>query len=108
MKNEECCDQGTCCDTEKQECPSGIGKEDCCPVEKAKDLWLGSFYAAMKEAQADILKEKIKKAWGANMDKAADAVLEAAGICWSTTLAQAEAKQKLSEALAKIYREGKK
>ena len=54
------------------------------------------------------MKEKTKKAWGANLEKAADAALESAGVCWTTTLAQAEAKQKLSEALAKIYREGKK
>ncbi len=42
------------------------------------------------------------------MEKAADAVLEAAGVCWTTTLAQAEAKQKLMENLSKIFREGKK
>ena len=107
MKNDECCGQESC-DTEKSECPAGMDREDCCPVEKKKDVWMEAFFCTMQGVKNDIQKEKIKKAWGANMEKAADAVLEAAGVCWTTTLAQAEAKQKLMENLSKIFREGKK
>ena len=62
----------------------------------------------MKQAQVDLLKTKIQKAWGAKMDKAADVVIEAMGVQWQSMLAQANAKSQLRERLAGIWKEGQK
>ena len=61
----------------------------------------------MKQAQADLLKAKIQKAWGSKMDKAADAVIEAMGVQWQSMLAQAGAKAELKDKLAALWQEGR-
>jgi len=71
-------------------------------------MWGASFFQAMKSAQVDILKEKIRKAWGAKMDKAADAVLESMGVHWQSMLAQAKAKDELRQRLQGLWQEGQK
>jgi hypothetical protein len=70
-------------------------------------MWYGAFFQAMKEVQVDLLKAKIQKAWGPKMDKAADAVLEAAGVKWQSMLAEAKAKTELREKLSRLWQEGK-
>ena len=66
------------CSTEPQSCSDNHDHtEECCPtqsaeacpIEQAADLWKSSFHQAMREAHVEILKEKIKKAWGAKLDK---------------------------------------
>jgi len=71
-------------------------------------MWSCSFFRAMKEAQVDVLKAKIQKAWGAKMEKAADAILEAMGVQWQSMLAQAGAKANLRERLQGLWQEGQK
>jgi len=71
-------------------------------------MWSGSFFQAMKGVQTDILKEKLKKAWGAKMEKAADAVIEAMGVQWQSMLAQTNAKEQLRERLRRLWQEGQK
>jgi len=61
----------------------------------------------MKAAQVDLLKAKIQKAWGAKMDKAADAVIEAMGVQWQSMLAQAGAKAQLQQRLQGLWQEGR-
>ena len=63
---------------------------------------------AMKQVHVDVLKAKIQKAWGAKMEKAADAVLEAMGVQWQSMLAQSSAKAELRERLHGLWQEGKK
>ncbi len=53
MKNDECCGQESC-DTEKSECPAGMDREDCCPVEKKKDVWMEAFFCTMQGVKNDI------------------------------------------------------
>ncbi len=89
-------------------CPCG---SDCCggdPIECATGMWTCGFFQAMKEVQVDLLKAKIQKAWGAKMDKAADAVIEAMGAQWQSMLAQAQAKSGLRERLRNLWEEGRK
>ena len=78
------------------------------PIECGMGMWTGAFFQAMKDAQVDLLKAKIQKAWGAKMDKAADAILEAMGTQWQTMLAQAQAKADVRERLRRIWQEGQK
>ena len=80
----------------------------CCPIEKATALWKSSFCQALKEVKVEILKEKIKKAWGAKLDKSADAVLEAAEAQWNAALTKGKADLDLKEKIARIVTEGKK
>ncbi len=61
-------------------------------------MWVGSAREAIREAQVDILKAKILKAWGPQMEQTADAVLETFGAVWASKIADvraAEAKEAL-------------
>ncbi len=88
-----------CCAVQKsiQEAP--------CPVENSVDMWNASFFQAMKQAQVEILKEKINKNWGPIMDKEGDAIVEAMGTHWGSILAQAKAKCDLKENFKGIFEE---
>ncbi len=98
------CDQKNveCCPVEK----SALSCE--CPIEQSTELWTRSFFAAMREAQIDVLKEKIRKAWGPVMDKVADATVEAMGAHWQATLSQGKAQYDLRQNIQKIFESGKK
>ena len=90
---------------ENQSCATA---KPCCPVEKSVEKWGGAFCDAMHQVQVDILKEKIRKAWGPQLDKAGDAVVEAMGVQWQTTLTQAKARVDLKEAIKGIFFGAKK
>ena len=96
---------GSECD---EECCSACGG-DCGgdPMECAAQMWHASFFQAMKQLQVETLKAKMQKAWGAKMDKAADAVLEAMGVKWQSMLAECKAKEDLREKLSRLWQEGK-
>ncbi len=108
----QCETTGNCESTPKSsceatsQCPCGTncGGD---PVACSMGLWAGSFFEAMKAAQVEILKTKIQKAWGAKMDKAADAVLEAMSVKWQSMMAGSQAKAGLRAKLQSIYSEGK-
>ena len=78
-------------------------QETCCPVEKSIEMWSASFCAAMQETQKEILKEKIRKAWGPVMDKVGDAVVQAMGTQWHSMLAQAKAHVDLRDNVRKVF-----
>jgi hypothetical protein len=54
------------------------------------------------------LKAKILKAWGPQMEKTADAVIEAMGIQWQAMTAQGNAKAQLKQKILTIFSESKK
>jgi hypothetical protein len=91
-----------CCPVEKSL------QSSCCPVESAQELWNKAFFRAMHEAHTDILKEKIRKAWGPQLDKIADATVEAMGVAWHSMLTQAKAQEGLRDAIQKAYESGAK
>jgi len=95
------------------DCESKEGSAACCPVEKSVcadvntvdcslDLWRSSFFSAMKGAQTDLLKEKIRKEWGPMLDQQADAVLRAMGTHWRSMVEQCKAKEDLRTTFQKI------
>ena len=102
------------CETESECCPSKsacpCGTPGCSgdPMDCATGMWSCAFFQAMKAVQVDLLKAKIQKAWGAKMDKAADAVLEAMGVQWQAMLAQTKAKAQLRARLSELWQEGQK
>lgn len=89
-------------------CPCGTSGCSGDPVDCAAGMWTCSFFQAMKDVQVDLLKAKIQKAWGAKMDKAADAVLEAMGVQWQSMLAKAQAQAEVRERLRSLWTEGSK
>ena len=115
-----CSTSGGSCETEASACSSERceSSSSCCkacgtscggdPIACATAMWGQSFFQAMKAAQVEILKAKLQKAWGAKMEKAADAVVEAMGVHWQSMLAQANAKVELRERLRDLWEEGKK
>ena len=110
----ECEKNATECQTHGSGCEGGqTSCQPClppvsCPVEKSAGMWTGAFFQAMRETQTEILKEKIRKAWGAQMEKVGDAVVESMGIQWQSMLAQAKAHGDLRDQIRKIYQSGQK
>jgi len=113
----KCCDtqcesESRCCDS--QPCGEQSCEQSCegkCPVETMAGMWKGSFFQAMREAQVEILKTKIQKAWGPTMEQAADALLEAMGTVWQAKIAGVKAaeaecgfKEKLAELMTSAER----
>lgn len=92
----------------ESECKTGGSSLDCCPIEKAAQKWSGSFCQALSEVQVEILKQKIKKAWGTEMEKVGDAVLESMGAQWQAILSQAKAHVDLRENIKKAFLSGQK
>ncbi|MBI4004115.1 MAG: hypothetical protein HY353_03755 [Candidatus Omnitrophica bacterium] len=88
-------------------CPCGTSGCSGDPMDCAIGMWTCSFFEAMKQAQVELLKPKIQKAWGSKMDKAAEAVLEAMGVQWQSMVAQGQAKAELKEKLAALWKESR-
>ncbi len=87
------------------ECKTGANVS-CCPVEMAAQKWSDSFCQAMTEVQMEILKQKIKKSWGTEMEKIGDAVVEALGTEWQAMLSKAKAHVDLRENIKKVFLSG--
>ena len=81
---------------------------DCCFVDHAVNMWTCAGHQAWKEVHVDLLKAKIMKAWGPQMEKTADAVIEAMGIQWQAMMAQGNAKADLKQKITSILSESKK
>jgi hypothetical protein len=100
------CDKNTpCCptNTDKGEGKAQAPAQTCCPVETIADRWSESFCQAMKETQVEILKAKIKKAWGADMEKVGDAVIESMNAQWESMMTKAKAHVSLRENIKKVF-----
>jgi beta-phosphoglucomutase-like phosphatase (HAD superfamily) len=77
--------------------------------------WQRAFERAAHEVQVEILKERIRKAWGKSLDSIADSVIELMMKDWEATQGRekaAERKEKAWEALvekiAAAYNKGPK
>jgi hypothetical protein len=99
-----CSDERASCGHSQCETKKGT----CCPVDHAVDMWTCAGHQAWKEVHVDLLKAKILKAWGPQMEKTADAVIEAMGIEWKAIMTQSKAKTDLKQTIASIFTENKK
>jgi hypothetical protein len=108
----QCASGGKCgCTAEHASCGHEAcesRKAACCQVDHAIDTWTCAGHQAWKEVHVDIMKAKILKAWGPQMERTADAVIEAMGIQWQAMAAQGSAKAELKTKIAAILSEGKK
>lgn len=96
------CEKTGTCSTSEPECKTPAA-QDCCPVEMAAQKWSASFCQAMTEVQVEILKAKIKKGWGTEMEKVGDAVIESMGAQWQAMLSKAKAHVDLRENIKKVF-----
>jgi hypothetical protein len=104
-----CSTETGCCETEAKGsecCP--VQNPNACPTELAAGLWKKAFYEAMFAAHVDVLKDKIRKGWGARLDKTADAVLESMETQWHAALTKAKSDADLKEKIRQSLYEGKK
>ena len=104
--HEECgrSNEHKCC--EQNECETK--KASCCAVDQAVDMWACAGHHAWKQVHVDLLKAKILKTWGPQMEKTADAVIEAMGIEWQAMMTQGKAKTDLKQKIASIFTDIKK
>ena len=86
--------------------PCSPGHAVCCPVEMTVDRWSGAFCQAMTEVQVEILKAKIKKNWGAQLEQVGDAMVEAMGIKWNNMLTGAKSQLDLRDKIKDIFMKG--
>ena len=82
------------------------GKAD--PVKMSVIMWKQAFFSAMMESHKEKIKKKIEMAWGSQMDKAADAVVESMGKQWQSMMQDAGAEKELRDKLARMFSEGQK
>ncbi len=127
------------CDTEKCGCPvsghyagcavSGQGSECGCPVsgcgcsvsgaqaklcadpfDNAPEVWAKDALEAVRQVKLEILREKVRKNLGSQLEKAADATLQGLGSMFQAIQAQsnaAKAKDALREEIRRIFTEKK-
>ena len=76
------------------------------PFANAPDVWLQHVKEAIRQVQLDILKAKVQKAFGPQLEKGADAALELAGATSQALFAQSaafKAKEDARERLRDIF-----
>lgn len=87
-------------------CSGSPGSVD--PFANAPEVWLADLANAMREVKMEIMKEKIRKAIGPQLEKAAEATWQAGGAIWQSLLAQSQAalaKEDLREQIRRIFSE---
>lgn len=67
-----------------------------------------AFCDAIHEIYVDMLKERIHKTWGNQIEKAAEAVFSAKNAEWMADLSKSKAQHELKDQIKKILSEGKK
>lgn len=82
----------------------GEGPEDgpdngrCCgpgsPVDEAARMWQGAYFDAMRALQTDILKEKLRRKYGRELEKVAEDVADVLFKAWSGRFKAAAARSK--------------
>ncbi len=106
----DCNQEDNLCKTERHESDSKpANAKNCgCPIEMAAQKWSEAFCKAMTEVQVEILKQRIKKSWGSEMEKVGDAVIETMGAQWQAVLQQAKAHVGLREEIKNVFFSSKK
>jgi len=82
---------------------SGEGRSGGCSVQRSMDMWMCASHKAWREVHSDLLKTRILQKWGPQMEKTADAVVEAMGIEWDARQAQEKTKSSLKDRIAEIF-----
>ncbi len=102
MEKAECC---CCCCCREQEC---CEKESKCGYEKEENLveclergWQKSSLKAWEDVLKEILKEKIRQKYGAELDKGAQAFVDAMDKSWKAKVTAAKAQHEFKEAILK-------
>lgn len=78
------------------------------PFANAPEVWFQDIGAAIREVKLGILKAKVQKEIGPQLEKAANEAWEAGGAMWQAVLAQSQAalaKEGLRETLRRIFSE---
>lgn len=110
MPNDCCKTEIPCRESASQPCTDTCPCGGSCggdPMACARALWCSSFGEALRQAHVEALKTRIQKAWGAQIDKGADAVVEAMGTIWMSKLAEAKAKSDLQAKMAALMSQAK-
>lgn len=87
---EGCCEGDGCCD----------GPENL--VDSMLHVWREAFECACHEVQVEILKPKIRKAWGKKMEGVADSVVDVMMKDWKSSIGGERAKEEKEKAFKKL------
>jgi len=102
-KSTDACITDSGCSTEQKPSCAPSLQADCCPIEKSIEKWSDSFCQAVTSLQVEILKQRIKKSCGPQMEQVGDAIVEAMGIQWETMMSQGKSKMKLRADIKNIF-----
>ncbi|QSR84927.1 hypothetical protein [Methylacidimicrobium sp. B4] len=95
-EEKSCCEETSCHEKEEQKCP-----EEGCLVEHITKMWESAGCRAWREVVDEILKEKIRARWGAELEKGAEAFVAAMEAGWQAKVSSAKAKAEFRKAVEK-------
>ena len=95
-EEKSCCEETSCHDEKAERCHGGGDL-----MEHVMHMWKSAGCKAWQEVVTDILKEKIRKQWGAELEKGADAFVAAMGAGWHAKIAKAKAEAEFRKAVEK-------
>ncbi|QSR88851.1 hypothetical protein IT6_00635 [Methylacidiphilum caldifontis] len=94
---EKCCCEERCRHHEEAEtCHEGGDI-----VEHVAKMWQSAGCSAWSEVVKEILKEKIRARWGAELEKGAEAFVASMGAGWQAKVAKAKAEEEFRKAIEK-------
>ena len=82
------CDGSPCCEAD--------------PIEKAKQLLVSSFFAALKEVHVEKIKKIIERDWGDTIDKTAELAVKTIEKQWQASVSASNTKKEFYEELGRI------
>ncbi len=95
-EEKSCCEETNCHEKEANKCH---GEGDF--VGHVVAMWRSNACTAWTEVVTEILKEKIRKQYGAELEKGADAFVAAMGAGWQAKVAKAKAEAEFRKAVEK-------
>ncbi|MDD4933188.1 MAG: hypothetical protein PHO89_06965 [Methylacidiphilaceae bacterium] len=95
-EEKSCCQETSCHDEKAEKC-----HEEGNLVEHILHMWRSAGCTAWSEVVTEILKEKIRKQWGAELEKGADAFVATMGAGWQAKVAKAKAEAEFRKAVEK-------
>ncbi len=95
-EEKSCCEETSCHGKEAQKC-----HEEGNLVEHVAEMWESAGCRVWREVVDEVLKEKIRARWGAQLEKGAEAFVAAMEAGWQAKIAKVKAQAEFRKAIEK-------